>query len=123
MLDIDDVLQVVYIEALGREEPASRIDCIAVVTDDAARLAIHSDCAGRLMASQEERAEDKITSVIAVDREGAVADIRRPSRALRTQISDVVAGSELPNVAVADERVRIYGVERSFHILTFKFFL
>jgi hypothetical protein len=118
MLDIDDVLQMVYIEALGREEPASRIDGIAVVTDDATRVAIHSDCAGWLMAGQEERAEDKITSAVAVDGERAIADIRRPGRALWTQINDVVAGSELPDVAVADECLRIHS---SFHIFGFKF--
>ncbi len=68
----------IVLKALGREKPASRIDRIAVVTDDATGLAIHSDCAGWLMASQEARTKDEIASVEAVNGKGAIADIRRP---------------------------------------------
>jgi len=34
---------------------------------------------------------------------------------------DVVVVSELPNVAIADERLRIYNIGRSFHIFAFKY--
>lgn len=79
-LPVERFTRAVVLKALRREKPASRIDRIAVVTDDATRLAIHSDCAGWPMASQEARTKDEIASVEAVNGKGTIADIRRPRR-------------------------------------------
>ncbi|MGF6369776.1 hypothetical protein OKW40_002526 [Paraburkholderia sp. RAU6.4a] len=101
-LDIQDVLQMVSIEALWRQEPASRIDGVAVVAYDAAGLTVHADCASVVMGG-DLRAEDEVASAIAIDGKRTIAQIGGPCRMFRTQVSNDVIGDELPNVAVAEE--------------------
>lgn len=92
----------IFFKRFQRKKPACRIDRLAVVTDDATRLAVYSNCTSLTM-SRDARAEDEIAGAVAIDGKRTIAQIGGPSWMLGTQVSNDVVRDELPDVAVAVE--------------------
>lgn len=94
-------------KVLVRGEFPSCIDGIAVVADDAAGFAIHSNCAGRIVPGQVIGTADAIPDPEAINGVRSVTIVGWPNGVIGGEMSDLIVRGGLTDVALPEEYVEI----------------